>query len=164
MMNYLYMTMIWGLMAGSLATDACQSPTIEAESYTSMDATIVTNIAYIATFSLKCANGVTGISLHAAVGDRLVPVARSADGATYQVSWTEEVARATTGDHAIGLYDDVGYTAVRKVGMPRVDRHGKGLCHAMKAVQRRVVSAVVYLRSYTTLNGVTQAEVNSSEN
>ena len=65
-----------------------------------------------------CASCAQGVSLYAAIGDRLVPVARSADGATYQVSWTEEVAKATTGDHAIGLYDDVGYTAVRKVGAP----------------------------------------------
>lgn len=113
-MNMLCLALVFGLVGVSLASEACSSPQIEAESYTSQDATIVTNIAYIATFSLKCANGVTGVSLYAAIGDRLVPVARAADGATYQVSWTEEVAKATTGDHAIGLYDDVGYTAVRK--------------------------------------------------
>ncbi|XP_043226963.1 translocon-associated protein subunit delta-like [Amphibalanus amphitrite] len=113
-MNMVNILLIFGLIGASLASDACQHPQIKAESYTSQDATIVTNIAYIATFSLTCANGVTGVSLYAAIGDRLVPVARSADGATYQVSWTEEVAKATTGDHAIGLYDDVGYAAVRK--------------------------------------------------
>jgi len=112
-MSPLFLSVICGLFASSLA-DSCQSPTIDAQSYTSQDATVVSSIAYIATFSLKCANGLTSVSLYAAVGDRLVPVARSADGATYQVSWTTEVATATTGDHAIGLYDEDGHAAVRK--------------------------------------------------
>lgn len=45
---------------------------------------------------------------------KIVPVIKSADGKRYQVSWAEEVARASTGDHVVRLFDASGYASLLK--------------------------------------------------
>merc|ERR1712203_705324 len=44
----------------------------------------------------------------------LMPVTKSSEGEKYQVSWTQEVKKATTGDRSVALYDTEGFTALRK--------------------------------------------------
>ena len=43
-----------------------------------------------------------------------MPVTKSSEGEKYQVSWTQEVKKATTGDRSVALYDTEGFTALRK--------------------------------------------------
>ncbi|KAK4324842.1 hypothetical protein Pmani_004544 [Petrolisthes manimaculis] len=99
----------------ALATgETCTGAQVEAVGFTSLDATIVTKIAYIADFTLSCSNGAKDISLYAETVDGIVGVARSVDGVKYQVSWVEDVATAVSGERPIKLYDEQGYGALRK--------------------------------------------------
>lgn len=94
--------------------DTCTKPEVSASAYTTQDATVLTNIAFIAEFHLKCSNGVEGIPLYAEINGKTVPAARIGDYNHYQVSWTEDVKKARSGDYSVNLYDDEGYAALRK--------------------------------------------------
>jgi len=94
--------------------NTCVKPEVSASQYTTQDATVLTNIAYVAEFSLKCANGAKGIPLYAEVAGKTLPAARIGDDNKYQVSWTEDVKKAKSGDYSVNLYDEEGYGALRK--------------------------------------------------
>ncbi|GAB0090568.1 translocon-associated protein subunit delta [Sergentomyia squamirostris] len=83
-----------------------------ATSYSTSDATIVAQIAFVTEFSLEC-SGAEKLSLFAEVEGRIFPVAKIGD-TQYQVSWSEEVKKARSGDYAVKLYDEEGYGALRK--------------------------------------------------
>lgn len=64
------------LVASSFAAE-CLSPSVTADSFTTQDSTIVSQIAFVAEFTLKCSNsGGDQVSLFAEVEGRLFPVAR----------------------------------------------------------------------------------------
>merc|ERR1711862_463603 len=96
------------------AGEACEGAQVDAVSFTAQDATLVTKIAFIADFTLTCSNGAKDVSLYAETVDGVVGVARSVDGVKYQVSWVEDAASAKSGDHMVKLYDEQGYSALRK--------------------------------------------------
>lgn len=52
---------------------SCSNPDVTFTSFSTLDATIVTNIAYISEFSVKCSSGQVG-SLYAELDGNLVPV------------------------------------------------------------------------------------------
>ena len=45
----------------------------------------------------------------------IAAVQQTQDGKKYQVAWTEEVKNAKTGDYEVNLYDDNGYSAMKRV-------------------------------------------------
>lgn len=51
----------------------CSNPEVAATSFTTLDATIVTNIAYISEFSVKCSSGKLG-NLYAELDGTISPV------------------------------------------------------------------------------------------
>jgi hypothetical protein len=65
--------------------DTCGKPEVTATSYTTQDATVLTNIAYVAEFSLKCSNAIKGLPLYAEVNGKILPAARTSDDNHYQV-------------------------------------------------------------------------------
>lgn len=73
------------LVSGCLA-ESCQNPKAEASFFTSLDATVVTQIAYITEFTLKCDNPLPeNYALYAEVAGKPVTAARVGDN-KYQVS------------------------------------------------------------------------------
>ncbi|KAE8751641.1 hypothetical protein FOCC_FOCC001489 [Frankliniella occidentalis] len=97
----------------SAASSACTKPEVSAQSYTTPDATILTNIGFVAEFTLTCGNGIQNPPLFAELGGKTQPVARI--GANkYQVSWVEDVKKARRGDYTINIYDEENYAALRK--------------------------------------------------
>ncbi|XP_033347812.1 translocon-associated protein subunit delta [Bombus vosnesenskii] len=94
--------------------ETCQKPEVVASAYVTEDATILTNVAFTTQFVLKCSNGVKGITLYAEVDGKSLPAARLSSDNKYQVSWTEDVKRARSGEYNIKLYDDERYAAIRK--------------------------------------------------
>ncbi|KAB0801539.1 hypothetical protein PPYR_05893 [Photinus pyralis] len=92
--------------------DSCKNAEISSKSFTTQDATIVTNIAYISEFSVKCGSGSLSHA-YADVEGTVVPVFETAPS-TFQVSWTEEIKNARRGEIKIRLFDEDGYTALRK--------------------------------------------------
>lgn len=77
---------VLAVVASSAFGLSCTNPQIESTSFTTQDATIVSHIAFISEFSLKCSNPeALNLPLFAEVNGRLSPVVRlSAD--KFQVS------------------------------------------------------------------------------
>lgn len=100
-------------IASFVNVDSCTKPEVTASAYTTQDATVLTNIAFVAEFTLKCANGVKGIPLYGEVNGRTLPAVRISDD-KYQVSWVEDVKKAASGDYSVNLYDDEGFGALKK--------------------------------------------------
>merc|ERR1711926_19651 len=88
-----------------LTANACSNPTLSSTSFTTQDATILTNIAYVSQFKLECDGEVAGKPLS---------VVKSKETNNYQVSWVEETQKASRGNFEIKIYTDEGYAAVRK--------------------------------------------------
>lgn len=95
------------------AANSCSKPEVSASAYTTQDATVLTNIAFVAEFTLKCANGVKGIPLYAEINGKTLPAARIGED-KYQVSWVEDVKKARSGDYSVNLFDEEGYGVLRK--------------------------------------------------
>lgn len=65
--------------------NSCENPKVEASSFTSLDATVVTQVAYITEFTLKCDNGLAeNYALYAEVDGRSLTAAKIG-GDKYQV-------------------------------------------------------------------------------
>ncbi|EDW85523.1 uncharacterized protein Dwil_GK23102 [Drosophila willistoni] len=83
------------------------------KSFSSHDATILTQLGYIAEFSIEC-NPKSELSLFAELpSGKVVPVAKIRDN-KYQVSWVEELSTARGGNIELRLFDEDGYTYLRK--------------------------------------------------
>lgn len=77
---------VFTILIASAVGSVCKNPKVESTYFSSSDATIVTHIALIGEFSLKCADSsADGLSLFAEVDGKLSPVAR-VPGGKYQVS------------------------------------------------------------------------------
>jgi translocon-associated protein subunit delta len=115
-MVYGNMLIVVGILAliNTALADVCTKPKVSASAYTTQDATVLTNIAFVAEFTLNCENHVTGLPLYAEINGKTLPAARIGDDDKYQVSWTEDVKKARSGDYSVNLYDEEGYAALRK--------------------------------------------------
>jgi len=96
---------------GIAAGESCRNPKVTSKAYTTLDASVLTSIAYVTEFELSCDGQPAKIPLYAEVGGQLFNVVR---GSKYQVSWTEELAKATRGDHPVNIYDDEGFSQLKK--------------------------------------------------
>jgi len=104
-------------IVGAVSGSSCPSPTItKTKSYTTTDASILTNVAYVGVFDIKCNGAVPAKTdnFYAEVNGKIVNVARSIHDKGFQVSWTEEISKATRGDHYINVYDEDTLPQVRK--------------------------------------------------
>lgn len=111
----------------AVSCESCTNPQLTSTSFTTEDATIVTNIAYISEFTLKCSNGQVP-PLYAEVNGNIVPVSvvgpnqyqvsnlTDVQNLTRfsQVSWTEDIKTARSGDKLIRVLDEDGFAAARK--------------------------------------------------
>jgi len=95
---------------------ACPDAHVEAKGFTTTDATIVSRVAYVVDFELKCGSGETlkDATLYADTPAGIVAVASANFGSGYQVSWSAEPASAPSGEQLITLYDEQGYSALKK--------------------------------------------------
>lgn len=93
----LFVFIIGALFVATTFAAECVNPEIETTSFTSQDATIVSQIAFIAEFSMKCA--VTTKPLFAEVDGRLSPVVRISD-TEFQVCFQNPLERT----HNINLF------------------------------------------------------------
>jgi len=99
------------LASAHSVTSTCTAEKVK--TYTTTDASILSAIAYIVEFNLKCSGTATNANYYAEVGGRHLNVVRSSNG-SFQVSWTEDVAKATRGDHLVNVYDEESFPQVRK--------------------------------------------------
>lgn len=95
-----------------IVANQCEGPEVSTNSYTTRDAFILREIAYVTNFNVKCKTG-EAANLYALVGNAVVPVAQ-VSGGLYEISWTEDVKGARTGNIPVKLYDENGYAALKK--------------------------------------------------
>ncbi|XP_063703333.1 translocon-associated protein subunit delta [Culicoides brevitarsis] len=100
-------------IVGCTSAAVCTGPTVKSTSFTTTDGKIVSQIAFIAEFTLKCSNNAEKVALFAEVDGKISPVSRVGDN-QYQISWSEDLKKASSGDHQVNLYDEEGYAAYRK--------------------------------------------------
>ncbi|XP_028162336.1 translocon-associated protein subunit delta [Ostrinia nubilalis] len=111
--KYLFCAVAVAVFGGAFA-NSCQNPQVEAASFTSLDATIVTHIAYITEFTLKCDNPLPeNYALYAEVDGKSLTAARIGDN-KYQISWIEEPSKARSGTHEIRVLDEEGWASLRR--------------------------------------------------
>lgn len=111
-MTKIYFIILFVVCLTSGVFTSCENPEIRSTSYTTQDATILTHIAYISEFTVKCESGSLS-NLYALLGEAVQPVGMTGPN-KFQISWTEEVKNARTGDVSIKIFDDDGYTLLRK--------------------------------------------------
>lgn len=101
--------------ASVCAASSCSNPVVKSSFFSTADATIVSQIAFVTEFTLKCSNaGAEKLPLFAEIGHgKLAPVVRVGDS-KYQVSWNEEIKKASSGKYNIRLFDEESFAAVRK--------------------------------------------------
>ncbi|EDS33224.1 translocon-associated protein, delta subunit [Culex quinquefasciatus] len=100
--------------ASVCAASSCSNPVVKSSFFSTSDATIVSQIAFVTEFTLKCSNaGAEKLPLFAEIGGKLAPVVRVGDS-KYQVSWNEEIKKASSGKYTIRLFDEESFAAVRK--------------------------------------------------
>ncbi|XP_077290154.1 translocon-associated protein delta [Arctopsyche grandis] len=95
---------------------ACQGATATVSAFSGRDSAVISAVPFIAEVSLTCTGGdSTGApgTLYARIGQRTLPAARVPNN-KYQISWTEELSEAASGNREIHLYTEAGYTALRK--------------------------------------------------
>jgi len=94
----------------------CENAKVQAQSYTTRDATILYRIAYIAEFTLDCSNDANdgGVTLYADVNGESLPVLEVGDESRYQISWTEDVKTARRGDYNIRIFNEERFQQLKK--------------------------------------------------
>lgn len=82
-----YLLAIFALAISGALAESCTNPQVEASSFTTLDATVVTHIAYITEFTLKCDNPLPeNYALYAEVEGKPLTAARVGEN-KYQVSF-----------------------------------------------------------------------------
>lgn len=96
------------------ASSACEDVEVFAKSYTTQDATVLSQIAYISEFEVKC-NPVSASpgNLYALFKENIIPVANVAPN-KYQISWTDDLKNAQIGEIIVKIFDEDGYAALKK--------------------------------------------------
>ncbi|KAL1110297.1 hypothetical protein AAG570_008374 [Ranatra chinensis] len=112
-MSALVRLAVFAVFLNFAASEGCTKPEITSVSYTTQDATIVTNIAFVSEFTFRCSGLPSDVPLYAEVGGSVFPAVHIGRE-KYQVSWTEEVGKARSGDYKVNVYDEEGYGNLRK--------------------------------------------------
>ncbi|KAG5893631.1 hypothetical protein JTB14_015070 [Gonioctena quinquepunctata] len=98
---------------------SCSNPEVTSTSFTTLDATIVSSIAYISDFTVKCSSGSIS-NLYAELDGNVSPVSIVGPN-QYQVSWTEEPKTARRGERVLRIFDEDTYTVYRKASRAKED-------------------------------------------
>ncbi|XP_054712448.1 translocon-associated protein subunit delta-like [Uloborus diversus] len=98
----------------SVMGEICRNPTVKETSYTTVDGIVVSDVALITEFSVKCDSSVKDLTLYADVNGKTLLAVKSPDSSKYQVSWSEDAAKISSGQHNIKIYDEEGFANLRK--------------------------------------------------
>ncbi|KAL5285998.1 SSR4 family protein [Megaselia abdita] len=127
-----FVVLVLSVFAASAFGAQCTSPKASATSFTSSDATIVSQVASIVDLSFKCSSGEV-TQLFAEVAGQVFPVAKVGTD-KYQISWNDDFKKSVTGSVNIRLFDEEGYSSIRKA-----QREGSSIS-SVKSLTEVVVS------------------------
>ncbi|EDW32524.1 GL10399 [Drosophila persimilis] len=98
------------LMGASGVYGSCKATV---SSFSTQDATILTQLAHVAELTLQCSNSAQPSLFAEFPCGKVVPVAKVGDS-KYQVSWVEDIKQGSSGNVQVRLFDEDGYANVRK--------------------------------------------------
>ncbi|GFT70317.1 translocon-associated protein subunit delta [Nephila pilipes] len=104
--------------------EVCKNPQIDANTYTTVDGMVITDVALISEFSVSCDSQRKDYVLIADKKGRQIPAIRSADNSKYQISWTENAETFFSGEHGLNVYDEEGFAAIKKAQRNSEDTSG----------------------------------------
>lgn len=113
MTNSLAIFLLFAFVAQGYSSQICTNPTVSVSSFTTEDGTVITNVAYVSEFTLKCSNGATEVPLYAEVNGKTLPAVHVSKD-SYQISWVEELSKSRSGEYTINFFDEEGYASLRK--------------------------------------------------
>merc|ERR1712168_195434 len=115
-MNKFFVVSALLALSGYSSAMVCESPKTSVMSYVASDAQVLTHAPFIAQFSLTCkGKPVADLPLYYASKEGgWVQVARSKDGSQYQLGWSVELKNAKPQDFTIELFDEEGYSALKR--------------------------------------------------
>ncbi|XP_074598000.1 translocon-associated protein delta isoform X2 [Brevipalpus obovatus] len=97
----------------------CQIGDVQSHSYTTTDGLVIAETAYISVFNVACKDD--KLNLFADMGDKIVPVTKSADGRTFQVSWVKPLDKSYSKTYEIKVYDEEGYSQLKRAQRSNTD-------------------------------------------
>ncbi|KAI2800739.1 hypothetical protein RDWZM_010517 [Blomia tropicalis] len=92
--------------------DAASTCKMTSSSYSANDGTVLTEVAHLITFTAECPPNV--LPAFANLNGRTLAVVRDDVTKKYQVSWTQELAKSSSGSYEITVFDDEGFQQLRK--------------------------------------------------
>nr|XP_054752180.1 translocon-associated protein subunit delta-like [Lytechinus pictus] len=95
------------------SAESCIGASFTSKVYTTTDGALSTETVFLVEFQLSCKNKIANIFLNAEVDGKQIPVSRSGDN-QYQVSWKADHKDAPAGLYNVGIYDEEGFSALRK--------------------------------------------------
>ena len=108
-------SIIFGLFLCISAALACTNPKIsDVQTFSTQDTNINTETAYVVQFRAQCGGNTKHGVFFAEVNGKLLPSSVDESGEKYQISWTEENKLAKSGEVKLRLFDDEGYSALKK--------------------------------------------------
>jgi len=102
------------LCFSSVNGEACTSPQVTSQVYTTSEQQMSSETVVIVEFSLACKNGVKGLNLYADFNGRIFPASRVLDSDKYQVSFIDEHKKLPAGRYSVRFFDEVLYSEIRK--------------------------------------------------
>ncbi|RWS23673.1 signal sequence receptor delta-like protein [Leptotrombidium deliense] len=96
----------------------CEIKDVKSQDYSTTDGLVVASNAYIITFDVKCKDvkSSDALTLFADIPalNKQLPVVKATTGDNYQISWTEELNKASSGSYEIRVYDEEGFALWRR--------------------------------------------------
>ncbi|RWS01834.1 translocon associated complex TRAP delta-subunit-like protein [Dinothrombium tinctorium] len=96
----------------------CEVKEVKSNEYSTTDGMVVASNAYIVTFTVKCKDVIAtdSLTLFADIPslNKQLPVVKASNGEHYQVSWTEDVNKASSASYEIRVYDEERFAQFRR--------------------------------------------------
>ena len=102
-------------LIGFIFGETCVGPTTNTAAYSTKSAILSSKTSYVLEFSVACSQGSAAeLNLYAELNQEIIPVGKASDKDLYQISWAADNKKALTGDVAIKVFNEEGYTSYRK--------------------------------------------------
>ncbi|RNA23011.1 Translocon-associated subunit delta [Brachionus plicatilis] len=98
----------------SLGQQCNQAKIINVRTWTSENSKLNIETAYIIQFKAQCQNNARNVPFYGEIDGKFLVSSADATGETYEISWSEPIKKARSGEIKVRIFDEEGYGAFRK--------------------------------------------------
>ncbi|CAF1042695.1 unnamed protein product [Brachionus calyciflorus] len=102
------------LVASALGQQCSQAKITDVKATTSENLKLNTETAYVVTFKAQCAGNARNVPFYGEVNGNFLASSADASGETYEISWSQPIEKATSGQISVRIFDEENYNAYRK--------------------------------------------------